>query len=350
MKQSIKIILLFICIFTILCLPSLSFLWTKTIAENEPPLNYIALGDSITLGTGLKKDESDFPTILYSYLKEETPNLNYKNYGKNGDTIKDITKKAKTKEVKNKLKNASVVTLTAGGNDILHLTAAAAKKYTGKDFRKSNSIPSFVKNETTSQLLLSYLKKERIQKELTIFLEEFESDFRTLLETIRKEAPNATIVVQTIYNPASGSEYESLAKCIDVVLPKTNDIIRKIVNEENEKTSNQENKILLLDTNHLFDQQAPIYVRVEEDDIHPTQAGHRLIANQIMILLENQRLSKDQKQLTKHASTTNIRSTNSDQYRKRALTFLSVGFILGLFILCLATIIGELYHSRKKIQ
>ena len=336
-----QILLLFICFILIGTSYKGNAITTQHIPNNQiahtselpvTPNSYVALGDSITLGTGLLNKESNFVTLFSQDLKQTTPDLITTNYGKNGYTISDITKQLSDPEVNQQPEHAKYITITAGGNDIVNLTAAAAEKYTGKSFRNAKAIPKFAKNEATAKLLLSYLKSSEIQNQLANFLSTFHQDYTELLDTVRRLAPNATILVQTIYNPASGSKYHALSECIDQVMPQANAIIRECASKE-------DNSILLLDTYQLFQNNAPTYVRIQQDDIHPTEAGHQLIAMKLAQLLKyGQKNEKTQTVANRAQSNTvtpiNETQENATYFANRFLTFVSLGFILGLCILC----------------
>lgn len=237
---------------------------------------YVAIGDSITQGTGMKEKKNCFVTQFTKQLHNDTPELTSYNYGKQGDTITDtLTKVREDKDLRNRLSDATYISITTGGNDILKIASDTAKNITHTNYRKAKKIPKYIKNENVAKMILLYLQKGSTKEKLNEFLNTFTENYHALLEELLAINPNAIILNQTIYNPASGSEYESLAEAIDYVTVKMNAVIIDEVYEQDSE------RILLTDTYKLFKNQAPRYVRIMEDDIHPTKEGHQLIAKSL---------------------------------------------------------------------
>lgn len=237
---------------------------------------YVAIGDSITQGTGMKEKENCFVNQFTKLLQDDIPELTSYNYGKQGDTITDtLTKVREDKELRKRLSNATYISITTGGNDILKIASDTAKNITHTNYRKAKKIPKYIKNENVAKMILLYLQKGSTKEKLNDFLNTFTENYHALLEELIALNPNAIILNQTIYNPASGSEYESLAQAIDYVTVKMNAVISDEVYEQDSE------RILLTDTYALFKNQAPRYVRIMKDDIHPTKEGHQLIADSL---------------------------------------------------------------------
>ena len=290
----------------------------------KAPVYYVALGDSITAGTGQKDKSDNFVSRLTSKLKQTIPEIKSYNMGKEGDTIKDTYSKIKTEEFRKKIRKASYISLTTGGNDILDIAAAAAKKVTGKNMRKSKKIPKMMKSDTTAALLLSYLEDDSVKQQVDAFVTEFSEKFHDTITILRQENPNAVIIVQTIYNPASGSEYEYLSKCIDTILPSINAVIADEVYEQNSEN------LLLLDTYRLFKNHANTYVRILKDDIHPTKKGHEVIATALLYTIEGKSVDTLFPEDSKTVAANEVSATNSENGKKRLLMWCSLGFFIAL--------------------
>lgn len=269
----------------------------------ETPATYIAIGDSITAGTGMKDSSDCFVNQFTVKLQNVTPELTSFNYGKKGDTITDtLTMVREDEELRKRLSNATYISITTGGNDILMIASEAADNITHTDYTKAKKIPKYIKNENVAKMILLYLQQGSTKDKLEEFLETFTENYHALLEELTKLNPNAIILNQTIYNPASGSEYESLAQAIDYVAIRMNAVITEEVYEQNS------DRILLTDTYTLFQNESPRYVRIMEDDIHPTKEGHQLIATSLFETLYSpnvtETLSSDVRSETPKENTT----------------------------------------------
>lgn len=290
---------------------------------------YVAIGDSITQGTGMKEKENCFVNQFTKLLQDDIPELTSYNYGKQGDTITDtLTKVREDKELRKRLSNATYISITTGGNDILKIASDTAKNITHTNYRKAKKIPKYIKNENVAKMILLYLQKGSTKEKLNDFLNTFTENYHALLEELIALNPNAIILNQTIYNPASGSEYESLAQAIDYVTVKMNAVISDEVYEQDSE------RILLTDTYALFKNQAPRYVRIMKDDIHPTKEGHQLIADSLYETLYSPKvketIASDAKPVTSEESEP-ISETETDRVSS-VTVLLSIGTIAFLIL------------------
>lgn len=290
---------------------------------------YVAIGDSITQGTGMKEKENCFVNQFTKLLQDDIPELTSYNYGKQGDTITDtLTKVREDKELRKRLSNAAYISITTGGNDILKIASDTAKNITHTNYRKAKKIPKYIKNENVAKMILLYLQKGSTKEKLNDFLNTFTENYHALLEELIALNPNAIILNQTIYNPASGSEYESLAQAIDYVTVKMNAVISDEVYEQDSE------RILLTDTYALFKNQAPRYVRIMKDDIHPTKEGHQLIADSLYETLYSPKvketIASDTKPVTSEESEP-ISETETDRVSS-VTVLLSIGTIAFLIL------------------
>lgn len=290
---------------------------------------YVAIGDSITQGTGMKEKENCFVNQFTKLLQDDIPELTSYNYGKQGDTITDtLTKVREDKELRKRLSNATYISITTGGNDILKIASDTAKNITHTNYRKAKKIPKYIKNENVAKMILLYLQKGSTKEKLNDFLNTFTENYHALLEELIALNPNAIILNQTIYNPASGSEYESLAQAIDYVTVKMNAVISDEVYEQDSE------RILLTDTYALFKNQAPRYVRIMKDDIHPTKEGHQLIADSLYETLYSPKvketIASDTKPVTSEESEP-ISETETDRVSS-VTVLLSIGTIAFLIL------------------
>jgi len=82
---------------------------------------YLALGDSITAGYGVGPANS-FASVYYRFLQRNLPGLHYQNFGINGLRSSDLTNwLAVDAGLAQRVAASSVITLTIGSNDLIHL-------------------------------------------------------------------------------------------------------------------------------------------------------------------------------------------------------------------------------------
>ncbi|WP_017729290.1 GDSL-type esterase/lipase family protein [Halalkalibacterium ligniniphilum] len=89
----------------------------------QPFLTYAAIGDSLTIGLG-----SDFMTgfvPMYAHMLNSVFHIPVvtKRYAKIGLTSTDVIKMLINRQVRSEIAQADVITITVGGNDLLHANA-----------------------------------------------------------------------------------------------------------------------------------------------------------------------------------------------------------------------------------
>ncbi|GBG94869.1 lipase [Ligilactobacillus salitolerans] len=95
-------------------------------AKKKTKLNQIkvvGLGDSLTYGVGDTSGRGGYVYLLQQkLLKHDAKKVAVSNFGKTGDTTTEIqTRLNNQTEIRQRLKNADVITITAGGNDLMHV-------------------------------------------------------------------------------------------------------------------------------------------------------------------------------------------------------------------------------------
>ncbi|HGC8429796.1 TPA: GDSL-type esterase/lipase family protein [Streptococcus agalactiae] len=85
------------------------------------PLNYVALGDSLTEGVGDTTSQGGFVPLLSESLHNRySYQVTSVNYGVSGNTSQQILKRMTTDpQIEKDLEKADLLTLTVGGNDVL---------------------------------------------------------------------------------------------------------------------------------------------------------------------------------------------------------------------------------------
>lgn len=93
--------------------------------ESTNPILYTAIGDSLSVGTGsflAPGFEKPYAELTEQALQRK---VNVNIFAKNGATSGEILQRLETDEVKSAIQHSSIISITAGGNDLIQ----AAKQY-----------------------------------------------------------------------------------------------------------------------------------------------------------------------------------------------------------------------------
>lgn len=134
-------------------------------------VNVVAVGDSLTHGVGDTTGQGGYVPLIAEDIRVETgATVNTSNYGVTGDTSLQILKRVRTNtNMQSDLKQANAITLTVGGNDLMHI-------------------------------LQNNLNKINLKK-VDQGIDTFQTHIQTLIAQIRKYNGNAPIYLFSIYNP-----------------------------------------------------------------------------------------------------------------------------------------------------
>lgn len=154
---------------------------------------YLALGDSITAGYGVRSEYS-FPTVYWDFLKRHYPDLRIHNLGINGLTTQGLLELIQfNSSLRQLITQASLITITIGSNDLLRLIW--------------NSNQSM--NAPQLRMILSKLGK-------TLAL---------IGEVLRWLNPRAIIKVATLYNPLPAGPYAQYSDQVQSVIDSANAMV-----------------------------------------------------------------------------------------------------------------------------
>lgn len=79
--------------------------------------NFVALGDSLTRGMG-DENGKGFVGVLQGSLEQEHDRVIVHNYGVRGATLPELLEQVEQTEIRRTIEEASVITVTIGGNDL----------------------------------------------------------------------------------------------------------------------------------------------------------------------------------------------------------------------------------------
>lgn len=240
-------------------LPSAEPVMTKPSASAlKKTVTYVAIGDSLTKGVGDSTNQGGFVPLLAQSLTNET-GLEFKaiNYGVSGNTSSQIlTRMQEKKEIRKDLKQAQLLTITVGGNDL----------------RKAIL-------EDTSNLDL-----DRFDKPSKTYVK----NLKQIIELARKDNPDLPIYVVGIYNPLylnfpdltelqtlvdqwNQRTEETLSAYQGVYFVPINDLLYKGIDGKSGVTESELGKETVTN-DALYD----------EDSFHPNNTGYEIMKEAVL--------------------------------------------------------------------
>lgn len=197
----------------------------------------VVLGDSIAEGVGASKPENSYANILANKL-----DFSLENFAKSGDTTADLIEKLKKDDVKKAISQADFIEISIGGNDFL---------------TKRDELLDLYNNRS----LLS------LASEISEISSDVEKNMNKIAETITNINPNAKIVIQTLYT----IDIYKLRSTLELFIDGFNEIFTNLA----EKYEN----VSVSDVRTAFKNSKENCI--SEDEVHPSDYGHKLIAKTI---------------------------------------------------------------------
>lgn len=240
-------------------LPSAEPVMTKpSTSDKKKVVTYVAIGDSLTKGVGDSTNQGGFVPLLAQSLTNET-GLEFKaiNYGVAGNTSSQILSRMREKkEIRKDLKQAQLLTITVGGNDL----------------RKAIL-------EDTSNLDL-----DRFDKPSKTYVK----NLKQIIELARKDNPDLPIYVVGIYNPLylnfpdltelqtlvdqwNQRTEETLSAYQGVYFVPINDLLYKGIDGKSGVTESELGKETVTN-DALYD----------EDSFHPNNTGYEIMKEAVL--------------------------------------------------------------------
>ena len=287
-----------------LCL-ALSLLPASALAAGGEQKSYVALGDSITTGYGLAENETGFAKQV-----ADSNGYTLTNLAQDGATSTDLLEVVKSEANADTLKNADLITITIGGNDLMNaLYAYLAEEYNNKQNSDTPITAADVKASLAGE-------EEAVVEQTTMLgfaisnISDFQSSsiansayatlwdkFIEIIGTIRSINENAQLIVVNQYNPYSHltagisgldlssviSAFDSAVQALNVGISSGEAIagytVADVYTKFKEAERNPCNASVSLTSINL--------------DFHPNATGHGLIADTISALLTDEGGSED---------------------------------------------------------
>lgn len=218
---------------------------------NQIDFNVVAIGDSLTEGIGDEIGNGGYLPYLVSNINDvyKFNSISSNNYGKSGNITLQVIKRIKdSDEIKNNLKNADIVTITIGGNDLMQVI-------------KDNFLD---------------LTVDKFDKESVNYVQ----NLKDMYDEIRKYT-DAPIYQLGIYNPfyLSFQEIEEMQGIVNNWNEKTSEVTKLYkdiyfvpINDQIYKGSGVDD----VSYNDLLS---------SEDSFHPNNAGYKIIAKEFQYMI-----------------------------------------------------------------
>lgn len=212
--------------------------------------SYVAVGDSLTEGVGDINNQGGFVNLVKQDLaRTYSYQVRADNYGVSGNTSQQILQRmVEHKDLQTSLKQADLLSLTVGGNDLMRVVRKNLANLTVDDF---------------------------VQAQAT-----YQANLANIIEQARKDNPNLPIYILGLYNPfyLSFSDLPQMQEVLDGWNQSTQDLISQYervyfvpVDELLSKGLDRENQAGTVN-DLLF----------AEDNFHPNTTGYQLMAQALM--------------------------------------------------------------------
>lgn len=209
----------------------------------------VSIGDSLTQGVGDETKSGGYVGILNHTFEDQNINITIDNFGKRGNRSDQLLKRLDKKEIATSIKEADIVLITIGANDIMNV----------------------VKNNWAN------LHIEPFQTERVEYIKRLTSVFNKINEI----NPDTEIYLIGFYNPFE--QYFSDIEQLGIIMNNWNEA-GKSVTEEFEN-------VHFIPVQDLF---RPSGVDLfAEDHFHPNTSGYKLIAKRVLEYLEDEVVSED---------------------------------------------------------
>ncbi len=207
----------------------------------------VAIGDSLTEGVGDPNMEGGYVGILDRTMNSGDHGLHiqFSNFGKRGNRTDQMLKRLEDEEIREEIKQAQIVLITIGANDIMQVV-----------------------KENFTNLTIDLFTDER---------EHFEDRLRTIMATIEELNEDADVFLLGIYNPFE--KYFDDIEELNVIVDEWNRTGIKITTEFDQATFIPIKDIFDGATTNLF----------SDDHFHPNAIGYHRMAERVYDYLTEER-------------------------------------------------------------
>jgi lysophospholipase L1-like esterase len=252
----------------------------------------LLLGDSITYGYGLEGTRdtcASYGNQLRKYL--DISESNFTNAAVNGYTSADLL--ALLPSLTEKVKNAGLIVVSIGGNDLLHILWNAASAVLGSGWTYAD-VTAGLNNPAYVEKLKKYITVEAV----TDAIISYSANLESIISFIRQNNAVAKVIFLAQYDPMSGAPgLEEIGAISSGSISLLNAAMRGAA---------KEGECTYLDIRTPFEGKGPEWTNILAGDIHPNITGHKMIFQYIVNYLENGLQPDGTPEETGTASTTEI--------------------------------------------
>jgi lysophospholipase L1-like esterase len=202
----------------------------------------VAIGDSLTEGVGDETENGGYVGILNHTFEDNSLNISVENFGKKGNRSDQLLKRLEKEEIASAIKEADMVLITIGANDIMNVL-------------KSNFM----------NVTMEPFKEERVK-----YIERL----RAIFNKINDLNPDTQIFLIGFYNPFERhfGEIKELGMIIDNW------------NDDGKSLAEEYDNVRYIPTKDLFSKSNVDLLA--EDEFHPNTSGYKLIAQRVLEYLK----------------------------------------------------------------
>lgn len=259
------------------------------IAHAAKENSYIAFGDSVPAGYGLFDVKEGYVQLFSNDMSNSGYTNTIDNYAVSGDESGDLLDflyliESENPDALQKIKMAGIITINIGGNNVLSPMIKVVGEKLVQQLGKYG-VESITKATISEQLMIglslyTMTLDDSQLNEVNQGVKDFATDFPQIIQWVKENAPDAEIIVSTIYNPIP-DEF-SIYETAETVLKKMNAVINKSASQSGYYVADvyttfkekQDDGTQILNFNMGQYPENPISV-----DIHPNATGHKLIAD-----------------------------------------------------------------------
>lgn len=247
----------------------------------------VSLGDSITYGTSLEDIDTRFTSLIESNL-----NIKTLNYGIDGMTSEWLLSNLKKGTYQNKIKNADIITLSIGSNDVLIAFYKAIAKAYDLEFYNNNVLEEATELFKDSTLEEKYemivklhkvLTSKAMKKDIDKAYSNYQKNFKYVIKYLKKTNPNAKIIALEYYNPYHSMYLPFLFETTEKLNTYFNDYVDKL-NNYLSKNQNLGYEIAYIKDDFYSANACNCKISIFNFslDPHPNKLGHYIIYNSII--------------------------------------------------------------------
>ena len=245
--------------------------------KDTAPKTLLALGDSLTTGYGLKDyTYGGDPYLCDSYINRIASAFGleggktYINRAVNGDKTGDLARLLPSLE--GEVKNAEMIILTIGGNDLLGILPEIAYMLSGQEVTDIAQAFALFAMATPEQYETLQNDPAFVARMKTV-LEDVATNLQTIAAFFKEKAPDARVIFLKQYNPMHNVQgFESFGQFGGGFLASINQAVEATATAFGYET---------VDIPSVIDERAEELTNIRLFDIHPNAEGHREIAKAV---------------------------------------------------------------------